>query len=248
MKVLWQAICAERLKLRRTLAFAIAVLVPLAMAVLYTLMGTMVPSILATSTTPWQILLRMELAFWGFFALPIFVVLEASLLAELEHKNRKWMHLLALPIPHGTHYIAKCAVMLMMLTFATVLATVFAVLSGWIVQWLTPQLNWTAPPPWIWLLSMMAKSWAGTLLMAMLQLWLALRWRNFIGVVSVGITAVCFGFAVPRGASTMVWYPWSMAGRVMDSPHAALVLSVAAVAALVVVWLGSRDVPRRVCA
>ena len=49
----------------------------------------------------WLMFARASSVLWVFLMLPLFVTLESALLAGLEHGERQWKHLLALPAAAG---------------------------------------------------------------------------------------------------------------------------------------------------
>ena len=109
MNALSRALSAEMLKLRGTLALWMCLVAPATVAVLYMLQMTFMdwdkrPPM--TGQEAWTMYAQAVLALWSILMLPLFLTLEAALLAGLEHGNQQWLHLLALPLPRGAHYLA----------------------------------------------------------------------------------------------------------------------------------------------
>jgi hypothetical protein len=96
----------EVFKLRRTLALWASVLVPAAVVAMTTAMNLSRAS--KTQFDPDQpngwdsLMLDLVLFLWCLVGLPLFVSLEAALLAGLEHRENTWKHLFALPIQRWT--------------------------------------------------------------------------------------------------------------------------------------------------
>ena len=127
MKPLLRALHAERLKLRRTLAGWLCLLAPLVCVLLGTAAFWSAPGGVQRN---WTMLLTVVLGIWNGFLLPLFVTLEAALLAGLEHGNAQWKHLLALPLPRGAHYAAKLVVLVVLSMLATAIVVALVPLAG----------------------------------------------------------------------------------------------------------------------
>lgn len=50
------------------------------------------------------------LAVWAVFMMPLLITLETALLNGIEHGDRQWKHICALPIPRHALYLAKFVV------------------------------------------------------------------------------------------------------------------------------------------
>ena len=115
MNALARALSAEALKLRGTLAMWMCLIAPAVVVGLYVLQITFRdiparPNI--DPATAWQGFAYSAFGLWAFLMLPLFVTLQSALLAGLEHGERQWKHLLALPLPRATHYFAKAIALL----------------------------------------------------------------------------------------------------------------------------------------
>ena len=103
---------AEVIKLRRTLAFWMVFIAPLVVVLLNVAMLAQRSQMFARSKEdPWALLARSVFILWGFIMLPLFVTLESALLAGLEHGERQWQNLLALPVPRWTVFLTKLIVL-----------------------------------------------------------------------------------------------------------------------------------------
>jgi len=147
---------------------------------------------------------------WALLMLPMFVTLQAALIAGLEHRDRQWKHLLALPVPARHHYLAKAATLAAMLLVAAACLMVAAPMGGALLQWLRPEMGLGGMPPWGWLAIQIAAMTAAAAWMAVLQLWLSLRWSSFSVAIGVGMAATIVGFLVGQSARYGPFFPWSM--------------------------------------
>ena len=145
MKSVLAALRAERIKLTHTLALWMVLLTPLAIAILLVLEMITVGDRRATAGIPtpdpataWLMIGKSIFGLWCLLMLPLFITLEAALLAALEHANQQWKHLLALPIPPAAHYLAKLLVLIAMVVAAQLILLALTPLAGWVLMLVDP--------------------------------------------------------------------------------------------------------------
>ncbi|MFE3456321.1 ABC transporter permease [Nocardiopsis aegyptia] len=97
---------AEFLKLKRSLTWAVVVLLPV-IAVLAGAMTTFVPG--GVLSDGWHTLWIRSIGFHGMALLPVGVALLASLVWRVEHGNGNWNALMGQPVPTAQVVIAKAA-------------------------------------------------------------------------------------------------------------------------------------------
>lgn len=213
MTIMARALRAERLKLRHTLAAAMVGLAPCMVAALTVLqlsLRTLHGQAPGSAAAAWLSLANGLFVFWSFLMLPLFVTLQAALLAHAEHSNACWKHLLALPLPAWSHYAAKACVLLAMVAVSTVLLAALVPAAGWVLMRAQPALGLAGAPPWRWLIVHALECVAAAMVLMAIQLWVAMRWRSFTVGVFVGITGTVAGFLVGQSARLGPWFPWSM--------------------------------------
>jgi hypothetical protein len=250
MKALMRALSAEALKLRGTLALWMCLIAPATVVVMYGLQLTFSnfdkrPPM--ASSDAWQMFASGVLALWTLLMLPLFVTLEAALLAGLEHANQQWKHLLALPLPRGVHYLAKLVALICLVALATAALCLLIALGGWALGYLQPRLGIGGPPPWGFVLPRVAMGLTAALLAIALQTWVSVRWRSFTVAVSVGMTATVAGYLIGQSARFGHWYPWTMPMQVLttDGRHLDFVLVAGSTGCIVVTALALWDFLRR---
>lgn len=206
-----RALDAERLKLRRTLALRMAVVTPAVVVALCVLQLGIADADMNQSDPKmaWRAFAGASFALWAFLMLPLFVTLEAALLAGIEHADKQWKHLLALPLPRAAHYLAKWAALIALLVGASLAFVLLIALGGWALMYAHPQSGLAGWPPWWWLLRRCLGMVAAALLMATIQLWVSLRWSSFTVAVAAGMAATVAGFMIGQSRWGH-WYPWSM--------------------------------------
>jgi len=180
---------AEFLKIKRTsliyFTLLAASLVPLIMA-LDNLDGT--PSENLTKTDPFWAFYSEGWMYIAFLILPMFIVLTSTLLLQIEHRNNTWKQVLASPQQFLTILVAKFIVlqvfMILMLVAHNVLMMVIAVP----IDYLNPDFKILSNINKLdQVLLVNARTYFAALGISGLQFWLALRFRNFIPSLGIGL-------------------------------------------------------------
>ena len=250
MSPLLRALSAERVKLRGTLAAWLCLIAPLVVVALYVLQLTFMKIGSRPDVDPaqaWHGFAQSVLVLWSFLMLPLFITLQSALLAGLEHGDRQWKHLLALPLPRHAHYLAKALVLIGMVLAAQAALTLLMPVGGWILMHTQPTFGIAGPPPWAWLVGTNAAIFSASLLMVALHTWISIRWHSFTIAVATGMTATVMGFLIGQSARFGHWYPWSMPLQVLasKSDHAHFVIVAGLLGGLAVAALGLLDFQRR---
>lgn len=247
----WMRACsAEWMKLRHTLAAWLVLIAPLVIVFL-AVMQFSVAKFHGPGDTPpeqiWQGYCNGMFTLWTFLMLPLYVCLQASLLAQLEHGNHQWKHLLALPVPRWSHYLAKCTVLLVMVLVSTLVLFVLTPLGGFVVMKLAPTYGLAGPAPWGWLFVRAMASLAAAGMMMALQIWVALRWRSFTVSIGVGIACTVTAFLTGQSARFGPWFPWSMPSQVFagEGAHMQQVAVAGIIGCAVLLIAGAWDFSRR---
>ena len=218
MNPLWRALSAESVKLRGTLALWMCLVAPAVVVVLYVLQISVSRLPKGHAVDPaqaWAMFTQSIFALWAFLMLPLFITLESALLAGLEHGDRQWKHLLALPLPREVHYLAKLAALAVLVAAAFAALLALMPVGAMVLGLLKPEFGIGGAPPLASLLRTAAACYAAALLMVALHTWLAIRWQSFTVAVSVGMSATVMGFLIGQSERFGHWYPWSMPLQVL---------------------------------
>jgi hypothetical protein len=219
MNALVRALSAEALKLKGTLALWMCLVAPGVVVVLYVLQISFA-KLPASAAAPdpvlaWTMFAKSVLGVWAFLMLPLFETLGAALLAGLEHGDRQWKHLLALPLPREAHYLAKLLALAALVGLGFLALVALIPLGGLVLPLLKPAFGIAGPPPWGYLFLSIGQSYLASLLIVALQCWIAVRWQSFTVAVSVGMSATVMGFLIGQSERFGHWYPWSMPVQVL---------------------------------
>jgi lantibiotic transport system permease protein len=234
MSALIRCLVGEMLKLRGTLALRMCLVAPMVVVGLYVLQMTFM-------------LIKSIIGLWSLLMLPLFITLQAALLAGLEHRDRHWKHLLVLPLPRHAHYLAKTGALLALIALAQTILAALIPLGGWLLSILQPRFGIAGLPPFRTIAALLLPVWICTLLMTSLQLWVSIRWSSFTVAVATGMTATVMGFLIGQSQRFGPWYPWSMSVQVLASQqeHLDRTMLVSLVGAVVVTALALFDFSRR---
>lgn len=251
MRDLWRALAAELLKTRRTRALLIALVTPYLVALL--------PCVVALSQggalvrrpafSPWPWLAEAAFSTWTLILFPLFLSLEAALLASMEHRSNGFKHLFVLPVRRGAVYAAK-QIAVALLTAGSLLLLVLGLAAGGLaLRSLRPGLGFEAPVPFGDLLAGAGRIFAASGLVLAIHTWMSLRWRSFAPVLALGIVATVVTIALNAGdVEVWPWFPWSLpfqAGRSLQAVHDPAVLALGALGGLAAAFLGSQEMTRR---
>jgi lantibiotic transport system permease protein len=249
MSSYWNAILAEMIKLRRTLAKRMCWIAPLVVVVLYVLLSLRQDLGTEQAASPkeaWINFANACWALWTFLMLPLFVTLQSALLAGLEHKEQHWKHLFALPTPKSVHYVAKW-VLLLLMTFASLLFLVlFIEVAGYLLSVLRPAFGIRGAAPHTYLLEVSLRVFAASMLITAIHTWIAIRWPSFTIAVATGMSATVIGFVVAQSAQYGRFYPWAMPVQVFayEGANSDFVVMASLVSSLFVFMLGLWDFNR----
>ena len=107
---LFRVLHAEVLKMRRTIAWKMAVFAPGIVVVLAFFAAWQAPFSTISRFGPaqeWAALTRFCMRLWAILMLPLYIVLQSALLAGLDHAGGQWRSILARPLPRWTFYARR---------------------------------------------------------------------------------------------------------------------------------------------
>ncbi|MDI1253076.1 ABC transporter permease [Thermomonas sp.] len=198
------ALAVEAYKLRRSLALLLAVVAPLPIAVF-----VFFNLLRMDKAMTWQMTLQSSAAIWAFFMLPMSVTALTALVAHTEHGPRTWDHLRALPLPRWHLYAAKAASVLgivLLMSMALALMTWLAVQAA---GWWKPTVAASGAPDIATYLLLLGRIFLAAWLLVAVQLWIALRYVNFVPALAAGIGGTFFA-VVATSAKIGVFLPWQI--------------------------------------
>ena len=171
---------------------------------------------------PWIDAVGQGIGLWSFFVMPMTIIALSILLSGVEHGPRAWDHILALPVMRWKIYAAKAAVMMVLIALMSAMLLLEIRLVGLAVEALVPAKAFEGPFPWRKGAELSAMTWAASLFMGMVQLWVAIRFRSFVAPMALGLAGT-FTTVVASGLSETIYVPWAMPVSIIASkgPEAA---------------------------
>jgi len=214
--ILLRVLHAELLKLKRTIALKMVVIAPMVLVAMFFFMASQAPfsMLVRAGVNPWTKFEQSNLRLWGLIMMPLYIALQAALLAALDHTGNQWKSLCVRPVPRWTLYVAKLTVVLAMNAASAMVLALGIVVAGVILPHVQPQLVFPSPIPWIPILRDSLMMMGLAFLAMAIQHWVSLRWQSFSVAVGTGIVATAVGiFATFAGREVGGWpgyFPWSI--------------------------------------
>ena len=200
----------EVLKLRRTVALALAFFLPALPPLLFFVFvlqrgneGT--PE--GVSPVAWTI--QGTVSLWAIFLVAPFAAVETSLLAGIEHHHGGWKHLFALPVPRSAAIAAKYVAASALMGIATVSICGYTMLSLWGLTMLRAEAGFIGPLPIRETLVLFALIGAASLFLLSVHSYFAMRWSSFALNVGLALAALLGNFILLESRFRLV-YPWSL--------------------------------------
>jgi hypothetical protein len=161
----------------------------------------------------------MNLQFWGFLMMPLYITLQTALIAGLDHSENQWKALFARPVPRWTIYVAKLLTVMAMMAVSVTILVCGIVAAGAALRHLTSEVRFGSAIPLATIVSEAAQITALAFLSLTIQHWVGLRWRSFSVAVGFGIVAIVAGFAMRLAAGQYggwpQYFPWALPMLVM---------------------------------
>lgn len=209
--MLFRYLTAEILKLRRSLVMLLCLAAPALVAVIAVLIG-----IKTGKSVPMLNYAQTGAAFWAFAMLPLSLTALSVLMAQMEHGPKSWDHLLALPGARRWLFLAKALVMIALNAAMTLWLFALLLAGAWLLPLVKPIIGTFDIAGTATLLS---KMFLASILMAVIQLWAALRFRSFVPPLVLGILGTFISVAA-ASAREGAYFPWLMPLHMLSSDPA----------------------------
>ena len=128
--MLWKAIIAEWIKLKKSPLWLVFLLLPILPAFMGTFNYLQNIEILDSE---WYSLWTQHTLFMCYFFLPAMIAAYASYLFHLEHQQHNWNALLSAPMPRINFFVANLLVCFVLVVIRQVLTAILFVISGFLV-------------------------------------------------------------------------------------------------------------------
>lgn len=203
---LLRALHAELLKLKRTLAFRVIFVLPFLVATLQFFIAWRTKKF-APDFNLWETVTTSSLQIWAVFMLPLLITLETALLNGIEHGDRQWKHIFALPVPRYSIYFAKVIVAQALILISTFILAALIVVVGMAAMQVRPELANAGPAPYGSIAKYAAVVWLASWFIIAIHTWISVRWSGFPIPLGAGIAGTFFALFA-ASASIGKYYPW----------------------------------------
>ena len=130
----------------------------------------------------------------GAVSLPWFIILISTLLAQIEYRNNTWKQVLTSPQSKASIFFAKFINIQLLIFFFLFTNHLLMLINAVILHFMHPSLNVLGQPlNWPEIFNTLASGYLVLLGVGTIQFWLALRFKNFIVPVAIGISAWFIG-------------------------------------------------------
>ncbi|RNB77482.1 ABC transporter permease [Brevibacillus panacihumi] len=183
--MLQQCISAEWIKLRRSYLWIVMMSLPLVSVCIGCANFAMNQGVLKNE---WYSLWSQVSLFYGEFFFPILIAICSAYLCRLEHANRNWNMIMTAPVSVGSLFIAKVAVISVLLLLVQGFFFILYVAGGMLIGLqadLPPEL-----PGWLF------RGWIAAVAIGVLQLALSVRIRSFAAPVGIGLCMTFLGLGM----------------------------------------------------
>lgn len=190
-------------KLKGSLIWLLALVAPTLVTVLATLISLRRPHM------DWEFMFTGSTGLWSFFVLPMTLTAISALLAHIEHGPRAWDHVLALPVQRWRLFASKAVILMAVVCLMSALLAIELRIVGALLSAFSPETAPQGPFPWVLAVQLLAGMCGAALFMAMIQLWVALRFRSFVAPLTVGLGGT-FVAVSAFDAREAMFVPWAM--------------------------------------
>ncbi|MHC1784752.1 MAG: ABC transporter permease [Anaerolineaceae bacterium] len=213
MNTFFRCLSVEILKTRRTLALVLTVLAPLAISLMTLGMYLQHPDYYINSAgdLPWKQFGETTLVYWSLLMLPLFITLEAALLANLEHSQKNWKLLYTLPVQRSAIYGSKLTVLVLLMAITTLCLLAWTILFGFLLQVINPAFGFSTAIPWVYFLRLASLIFISSWFLISFHLWISVRTSSFVAAIGAGIVATIIGLFL-FGEEIAFYYPWTIPG------------------------------------
>jgi lantibiotic transport system permease protein len=240
---LLRALHAELLKLKRTLAFRVIFVLPFLVATLQFFIAWRTKRYPADFNL-WQTLQTSALQIWAVFMLPLLITLETALLNGIEHGDKQWKHIFALPVPRYAVYFAKVIVAQALVLISTFILAALIIAVGFAAMYLRSELANSGPAPYRSIARNASLVWLASWLIIAIHTWVSMRWSGFPIPLGTGIAGTFFALFA-ASASLGKYYPWLLPMNVFLEGRATTAIVLGVVGGLIAVLIGCFEFVRR---
>ena len=185
------------------------------------------------------------LPIWCLFLMPMVVAAFTTLVAQIEYRARGWDHLLGLPIPRLRIFAVKALIVWMASAIITLLVLLFTIIGAALGGAVGGHMP-SGSVPWLMLGKSIVLILMASTFMIFAQLWVALRFSNFVIPLAIGIGGTLVAIAVAMtGTDQADWFAWVLPFKTLTATNSTSIALMGAGSGLLLALLMIVDLSRR---
>lgn len=209
MKAFIAILSAELLKLKRSIALQMVLLIPLLIILL--MVGTLLNKHPENyNREMFQSMLRSVYVSWLILVLPMFMAIETGLISGSEQASGQWKHIFCLPIPRGKILFAKWLVGIGVMLGANLVLALLFILAFPLLRIFLPQIDFVFYLSSMDFLNLLIGICVTSLGIASLHFAFTLLLPGLIPSIGLGISAVILSMGITWAEVGIDLSPWTL--------------------------------------
>lgn len=212
MKTLYRCIQAEMLKAKNSYVFWLAWIGTsfVALALLIIMLLDSGQAVNFGVDNPWRAYVKFYYGSTNFMLLPLFIIIIASLVTFMEHRNGMWKHLFVLNVSRWQLYVSKFIVIVLLFAAAHAYFVLLMLFFGGITGIIQPSTGLLAHFPDVSQIGTLAfKTVFSVLGLLAVQYWISTRFRSFIVSLGVGVIGFVMATLIVEQSSWVLYMPYA---------------------------------------
>ncbi|MBI9050185.1 MAG: ABC transporter permease [Anaerolineaceae bacterium] len=209
MKQLVAIYSAELLKLKRTIAFLLTILIPVLLIILIIFM-VLDRGLENYNKEMFNHLLNFTFSIWPMIVMPMFLSIATGLIGSMETTTGQWKHIFCLPIPKWKILFTKWLAIIT-LTFVSHAQVVLLFLGSFpIIQLFVPQVSYIPfmdTLDFLWFLIILCVASVG---LTSIHFVFSLIFPGLVGNIGLGISAVTLSMGLTWAGNFFQFFPWTV--------------------------------------
>jgi len=179
----------EFYKIKSTLAFRGAILLPILLTALITCIFIFKSEefLKTANGNLWLTHLSFLLGTMGSLILPMYIIFLCFSINEIEHKADTWKNLLSLPYPKRMIFLSKLCMSFLLLSLFMISMLLLTILSGNIIAWIKPELNFQLYNINGFIAQIYGKMLLSSMALLCLQFFFSMLWSDFMKSMGLGL-------------------------------------------------------------
>lgn len=211
IKELYNTTKVEILKYKRTYALALAVLAPLFISSLFTIIYLCkAEKLVKQGINGLNGVLDGSIGSTATLLFTFFIILLTVLIHQIEHKSHALKDLFSYPASYFSTYTSKWIVSFMLIGLSVVLYVAFSLLGVWILTIKYPTLFWFDSAKITFFLMQVCIVTIASFLLLGIQFLIALKWSNVIVPFGVGTVGFISAIILMQGWKYVHFHPYAL--------------------------------------